>query len=231
MQLDKNTSSHLIKVLRTKIDTNITLFNGDGYDYQCKTLDDNPKKTRLTVDSKIKNNAESCLNITLIQCLSRLDRMETSIQKSVELGVKRIIPVISQRSNTRLNDEKKIKKQEHWKKVTISACEQSGRSVIPEISDICLIADIPSLLIPPSLKILLDPETGLSLNDISSPNTKNSHENIEMLVGPEGGLTDDEIQKLQSHGFQSIRFGPRVLRTETAGPAVISALQLKWGDF
>ena len=101
-QLDKYTSSHLIKVLRTKIDTNITLFNGDGYDYQCKTLDDNPKKTRLTVDSKIKNNAESCLNITLIQCLSRLDRMETSIQKSVELGVKRIIPVISQRSNTRL---------------------------------------------------------------------------------------------------------------------------------
>jgi len=230
-QLDKETSSHLVRVLRTKADTPVILFNGDGFDYLCKTVNTHPKKTLLAVESKIKINNESNLFITLIQGLSRLDRMETTIQKSVELGVNKIIPVLCQHSNTRLTEDKQQKKLAHWSKVAISACEQSGRSIIPEISAISSLNKIDSLLNPEALKIILNPETKKSLKEISiKPNKKNSS-TIEIFIGPEGGLSEDEITHLQILQFQNICFGPRVLRTETAGPAVISALQMLWGDF
>ena len=225
-QLDKNTSSHLVRVLRTKIKSPVILFNGDGYDYSCLTLDDNHNKTLLSIESKSKTNTESNLSITLIQGLSRQDRMETTIQKSVELGVTKIIPVLCQRSNTRLTEEKKIKKLEHWRKVAISACEQSGRSIIPQLADISPFNHIKSLLDSDALKIMLNPEAGCSLK-----NTAFNGQPIEVFIGPEGGLKEDEISFLHEHQFTNISFGPRILRTETAGPAVISALQLLWGDF
>ena len=230
-QLDKNTSSHLVRVLRTKAETLVILFNGDGYDYLCKTLNDNPKKTLVAVESKTKINNESNLFITLIQGLSRLDRMETTIQKSVELGVNKIIPVLCQYSNTRLSEEKQHKKLAHWSKVAISACEQSGRSIIPEVSEISSLNKIDSLLNQDALKIILNPETNKSLKEINlKPDKKNSC-SIEIFIGPEGGLAEDEIKQLQTLEFQNVCFGPRILRTETAGPAVISALQMLWGDF
>ena len=225
-QLDKNTSSHLVRVLRTKIKSPVVLFNGDGYDYSCLTLDDNHNKTLLSIESKAKTNTESNLSITLIQGLSRQDRMETTIQKSVELGVTKIIPVLCQRSNTRLTEEKKIRKLEHWRNVAISACEQSGRSIIPEISDISPFSHIKSLLDSAALKIMLNPEASSSLK-----NTVFNGQTIEVFIGPEGGLDEDEIAFLHEHQFTNNSFGPRILRTETAGPAVISALQLLWGDF
>jgi 16S rRNA (uracil1498-N3)-methyltransferase len=230
-QLDKNTSSHLVRVLRTKAETPVILFNGDGFDYLCKTLNNHPKKTLVSVEEKIKINNESNLFITLIQGLSRLDRMETTIQKAVELGANKIIPVLCQHSNTRLTEEKQHKKLAHWSKVAISACEQSGRSIIPEISDISSLNKIDSLLNPDALKIILNPETKKSLKEISIKPNNDSSSAIEIFIGPEGGLAKDEITHLQSLQFQNICFGPRILRTETAGPAVISALQMLWGDF
>lgn len=229
--LDKNTSSHLIRVLRTKTETPVILFNGDGYDYLCKTLNDHPKNTLIAVESKIKLNNESNLSITLIQGLSRLDRMETTIQKSVELGVNKIIPVLCQHSNTKLNTDKKQKKLTHWRNVAISACEQSGRSIIPEILDISALNDIDSLLKPQALKIILNPESKKSLKEINFNQDVNNAGVVEIFIGPEGGLSEDEIMHLKTLLFQNICFGPRVLRTETAGPAVISALQILWGDF
>jgi len=199
-QLDKNTSSHLVRVLRTKAETPVILFNGDGFDYLCKTLNTHAKKTLVAIEEKIKINNESNLFITLIQGMSRLDRMETTIQKSVELGVNKIIPVLC-------------------------------RSIIPEISEISSLNKIDSLLNPDALKIILNPETKKSLKELNfRPNEKNSS-TIEIFIGPEGGLAEDEINHLQSLQFQNICFGPRILRTETAGPAVISALQMLWGDF
>lgn len=224
--LDANASSHLIRVLRTKQDTTIILFNGDGFDYLCKTLDTNPKKTLVTIESKIQPCNESNLSITLIQGLSRQDRMETTIQKSVELGVNKIIPVICQRSNNRLAKDKKIKKLEHWRKVAISACEQSGRSVIPEVTEITSLDDINKFLNTKAHRLNLNPEAKTSLKNVS-----HSQQAIELFIGPEGGLNDDETGFLKKNNFTGIRFGPRVLRTETAGPAVISALQMLWGDF
>lgn len=225
-QLDSNASSHLIRVLRSKPDTPIILFNGDGFDYHCKTLDDNAKKTLVAVEQKIPTDNESNLSITLIQGLSRQDRMETTIQKSVELGVNKIIPVICQRSNSRLANDKKSKKLAHWKKVAISACEQSGRSFIPEITEIVSLNEITPLLKNQAQKFNLNPETSLSLKEIN-----NSEPCIELFIGPEGGLNEKETAFLKDNYFTDIRFGPRILRTETAGPAVISALQMLWGDF
>ncbi len=225
-QLDATTSSHLIRVLRAKINSDVILFNGDGYDYLCKTLDSNPKKTLLSIESSTRVNNESTLETTLIQGLSRNDRMELTIQKSVELGINRIIPVLCQRSNTKLTKDKQGKKLAHWKKVVISACEQSGRSVLPEISEVVPLENISQLLAEDAFKILLNPETGISLNDIAAQQRV-----VEIFIGPEGGLTNEEITRLGTEGFTSIRLGPRVLRTETAGPAVLSAVQLLWGDF
>jgi 16S rRNA (uracil1498-N3)-methyltransferase len=224
--LDANASNHLVRVLRTKKDTPIVLFNGDGFDYLCRTLDDNPRKTSVSVESKLATISESNIKITLLQGLSRLDRMETTVQKSVELGVNRIIPVLCQRSNTKLTHEKQIKKIAHWRNVAISACEQSGRSVIPEISEVISLKNINPVLEHDALKIILNPEVKTSLKQMTF-----NDKSIEIFIGPEGGLNNDEIDFLAENHFKNICFGPRVLRTETAGPAVISALQMLWGDF
>jgi 16S rRNA (uracil1498-N3)-methyltransferase len=203
----------------------VILFNGDGFDYQCKTLDTDPKKTLVNIESKVPNDNESNLSITLIQGLSRQDRMEATIQKSVELGVNRIIPVTCQRTNSRLSKEKQAKKLQHWRKVAISACEQSGRSVIPEITEVTSLSRMIPLLDEQALRIQLDPQAATSLKTIDY-----RQQSIELFIGPEGGLNDDETGYLIKENFMSIRFGPRILRTETAGPAAISAVQTLWGD-
>ena len=228
--LSAEASSHLVKVLRTKPGSTVVLFNGDGCDYQATTLDNNPRKTRVSIETKIEKSNESNLDISLIQGISRHDRMDATIQKSIELGVNRIIPVLCQRSNAKLDTPKREKKRSHWKKIAISACEQSGRSRIPEIDEIiplnelCLHKD--DWLKPDAEKLLLDPMSSTRLKNIDINDSA-----IEILIGPEGGLNAEEITRLNDSGFTSICFGPRILRTETAGPAVISALQTLWGDF
>ena len=231
MHLGRDSSNHLIRVLRTKVDTPITLFNGDGFDYLCRTLDDNSKETRVLVESKISLNTESNLNLTLIQGLSRHDRMETTIQKSVELGVNKIIPVICQRSNIKSSTDKVQKKLDHWRKVAISACEQSHRNRIPDITDIVLLSDLTQHLDQDSVKIILNPTAKESLKDIKNKYHELPHAAMSVFIGPEGGLNNDEIERLKNIAFTGITFGPRILRTETAGPAVISVLQMLWGDY
>jgi len=231
MHLSRESSNHLIRVLRTKVDTPITLFNGDGFDYLCRTLDDNGKKTRVLVESKIQLNTESNLNLTLIQGLSRHDRMETTIQKSVELGINKIIPVICQRSNLKSSKDKIQKKLDHWRKIAISACEQSHRNRIPDISNIVLLDDLTQHLDQHTIKIILNPTATQSLKDIKNKYHELPHDAMNVFIGPEGGLNNDEIELLKNIAFTGITFGPRILRTETAGPAVISALQMLWGDY
>lgn len=226
VQLDANTSNHLIRVLRTSVNSPVILFNGDGFDYVCRTCDADAKSTRVVVASKTEVNNESNLSITLIQGLSRNDRMDTTIQKSVELGANKIVPIICQRSNTKLAKDKQLKKLEHWRNIAFSACEQSGRCKIPKVTEIKSIHNFQHELDTDALKIILDPESEISLRHVAF-----SQQPIEIFVGPEGGLNNEEMRQLQENKFQNIRFGPRILRTETAGPAVISALQILWGDF
>jgi 16S rRNA (uracil1498-N3)-methyltransferase len=217
-------------VLRTKVNTPVTLFNGDGFEYYCRTLSEDAKKTLISIESRMELNRESGLDITLIQGLSRNDRMEYSIQKSVELGVNRIIPVVCKRSSIKLSEDKKSKKLSHWQKVIISACEQSGRNRIPEITEIIPFEKVFTLLNERCMKLALNPDSDNSLSQFSDTQNNVSNDAVEIVIGPEGGLTEEETGFLQDNQFSSIRFGPRILRTETAGPAVISACQLLWGD-
>lgn len=223
--LDAESSAHLVRVLRTRAGSKVILFNGDGSDYLCRTVDANPKKTLISIESSVATNNESALETTLIQGLSRHDRMDQTIQKSVELGVNRIIPVLCQRSNSKLHKDKQDKKLAHWKKVAISACEQAGRSIIPEITEVTSIEDIDQLLTDRATKFILNPTADGKISDIETrPGS------VEIFIGPEGGMNEDEIGRLAGLHFHEIRFGPRILRTETAGPAVLSVVQSLWGD-
>lgn len=224
IELDKNPSHHLIRVLRAKPGSEVTLFNGDGYDYIAELVDDNPKNCHLKIKQQIKVENESSLRITLLQGISRGDRMDTTIQKSIELGVHAVTPVFCQRSGHSVKGERADKKQHHWQQIVISACEQSGRSYIPAVSPVTSFADALQLVNSTS-KFILDPQAHLSFNQLQKPGR-----DICLLIGPEGGFSDDEIRQASASGFTAVSLGPRILRTETAGPTSIAIAQTLWGD-
>jgi 16S rRNA (uracil1498-N3)-methyltransferase len=225
VKLNENTSKHLIKVLRTPVNTPLILFNGDGFNYGCKTHDKHQKATTVHIISKQAANNESPLSITLLQGLSRQDRMSVSIQKAVELGVTKIIPIMTQYSNVKLSPEKQAKKLLSWQNVIISACEQSGRSVLPELLPIRPMSSISSISPSDASQFVLVPAAKKSFSQFEPK------KEVMLLIGPEGGFSDEELKMLASNNFKAVSFGPRILRTETAGPAAISALQMLWGDF
>ncbi|OYY81783.1 MAG: 16S rRNA (uracil(1498)-N(3))-methyltransferase [Methylophilales bacterium 16-45-9] len=172
-------------------------------------------------------DSESPLNITLLQGVSSGDRMDFTIQKAVELGVKQIQPINSQRSVVKLNAERAEKRTEHWQNIAISACEQSGRAVVPKVlAPIALDKWLSQNPQGESARILLNPIGAKRLAEISKPETE-----IQLLIGAEGGLSPAEITLAVSQGFQSIVLGPRILRTETAALTAISVMQGLWGDF
>ncbi|MCK5001443.1 MAG: 16S rRNA (uracil(1498)-N(3))-methyltransferase [Gammaproteobacteria bacterium] len=222
--LDKKSSHHLIRVLRAKKGTEVMFFNGDGYEYLSEILEENTKHCLVHIKSKTRIDNESPLNITLLQGISRGDRMDTCIQKSTELGVHTIVPVICQKTGTSLKGERAEKKLNHWQQITISACEQSGRCFIPEIKPAIDFVQVVQNTLSDQ-KVILAPGGNKTVNSMPTP--KN---NICILIGPEGGFTEEEIQLATDNDFISISLGPRILRTETAGPACIAIAQTLWGD-
>ena len=150
------------------------------------------------------------------------------MQKAVELGVQAITPIIASRSQMRLKDEKRDKKLQHWQQIAISACEQSGRAVIPEIYPVSLLTESMNQIDDAALNIMLDPEAKTQINQLASMDTP-SH--INVLIGPEGGFSEDEIQLCQSKKVITLSLGPRILRTETAPIATLALLQYLFGDF
>lgn len=224
ISLDKVPSHHLIRVLRARKGSEVTLFNGDGYEYLADVLDENAKHCQLSIKQQTKVDNESPLAITLLQGISRGDRMDSSIQKSVELGVHAVIPVHCQRTGTSLKGERAEKKSRHWQQIAISACEQSGRCVIPEIK--------PALDFTQAVqsfnadhKLMLAPDASTYISSIAQPVKE-----LCILIGPEGGFTQEEIKQAVGNNYTAISLGPRILRTETAGPACIAIAQALWGD-
>ncbi len=224
--LEKSPSNHLIKVLRLKSNDRFTLFNGDGYEYP-STLEVSGKLAIVHINEKVISNNESSLNIHLLQGISKGERMDFAIQKSIELGVAKISPVITERTVVNLKGDRGAKKLDHWKKISISACEQSGRNTLPEIDSI---QTLPQMINNKAddLKILLDPTASHTIQSLHESHPGTTH--IQLLIGPEGGLSEKEISLAQNMGYKTIRFGPRILRTETAALAAITASQLLWGD-
>jgi len=220
--LDKSSSNHIIKVLRLKNNYTFVLFNGEGTEYSAR-LEIDGKKARAHILTSTTINNESALNIHLLQGISKGDRMDFAIQKSIELGVTSITPVITERTVVNLKENRELKKLQHWRAIAIGACEQSGRNSLPAVNPVCNFKQSIENE-SDTLKILLDPLSENTLQSITPSN------NIQILIGPEGGLSETEINDAKEHGFIGTRLGPRILRTETAALAAITSAQLLWGD-
>ena len=224
LNLDEDGAAHIGKVLRMGSGEQISLFNGDGNDYLAEIVDAGKKSVTVKVLSCEANPSESPLNLHLGQVISRGDRMEFTIQKSVELGVNTITPLFSDRCGVKLNGERLEKKIQQWQKIVISACEQSGRSQVPIVRPAMELQQWCSE--PTSaLKLNLHPRAAHGINGLDL-----SHTRVRLLIGPEGGLSAEEIAMTETYQFTDVLLGPRVLRTETASLTAITALQLRFGD-
>ncbi|BDA62160.1 16S rRNA (uracil(1498)-N(3))-methyltransferase [Shewanella xiamenensis] len=224
LNLDEDGAAHIGKVLRMGSGEQISLFNGDGNDYLAEIVDAGKKSVTVKVLSCEANPSESPLNLHLGQVISRGDRMEFTIQKSVELGVNTITPLFSDRCGVKLTGERLEKKIQQWQKIVISACEQSGRSQVPIVRPAMELQQWCSE--PTSaLKLNLHPRAAHGINGLDL-----SHTRVRLLIGPEGGLSAEEIAMTETYQFTDVLLGPRVLRTETASLTAITALQLRFGD-
>lgn len=227
VKLSTNAAAHATRVLRLNAGDTLALFNGDGLDYDCELISVKKSEVLAKVNSSTALNNESPLQITLLQGISSGDRMDFTIQKAVELGVTKIVPIKTARSLVKLNGNRAEKRLEHWKNIIISACEQSGRAVVPEIiAPISLSSWLSANSQEKQLRITLDPIAATSMNKLDKPS-----DTIELLIGAEGGLTDEELKLAHQHSFTGVQLGKRILRTETAALAAITAMQTLWGDF
>lgn len=222
--LDAAPSHHLSTVLRARADQAIELFNGDGNVYAAHIVAIGRKAVTVTIDDCSSTDNESPLQIELGIGISKGDRFDFVLQKSTELGVTTITPLVTERTEVRLDHERAGKKLEHWRQVIISACEQSGRNVLPSVNAIQKLTDWTAQCDAPQ-KFVLHHRAE------KSPGSQAKPPRVALLVGPEGGLSSAEIETAEKAGFVAWRLGPRVLRTETAPLAAITALQCVWGDF
>lgn len=218
-------SHYLARVLRLSEGDAVTLFNGDGNDYLGEVCEIQPQRVRIKLLESSSPGNESPLKITLVQAINRGERMDYSLQKATELGVFCIQPLISRRVEVRLDEKRQVKRLAHWQGVVISACEQSGRAVVPEVKPTLSFAEW-LLVTDGSPRLILDPTAQVQLSSFSSEGQA-----VSILVGPEGGFTNEEIAQAQASGVTAVSLGPRVLRTESAGPAALAVLQVAAGDF
>jgi 16S rRNA (uracil1498-N3)-methyltransferase len=226
LELDERAAKHLVQVLRFDVGRDLILFN--GLDGEFKASISSIKKRTVTVDvSKyIDVNRESTVNIHLAQCVSKGDRFEFALQKAVELGAKEITPIFSMRSQLKLNHERKDKKLKHWKQIAISACEQSGRTKNITLNEPSSLPDfLEKTLTTKNTKLILHPDTELKMTNIQASG------NYTLLIGPEGGFDEQEIELATKKEYQCIRLGKQILRTETAPIAAIAALNMLEQEF
>ncbi|HGT4385552.1 16S rRNA (uracil(1498)-N(3))-methyltransferase [Neisseria meningitidis] len=223
--LPDNIVRHL-NVLRVRPNENITLFDGKGKAHAARLTVLEKRRAEAEILHEDTTDNESPLNITLIQSISSGDRMDFTLQKSVELGVTAIQPVISERCIVRLDGERAAKRLARWQEIVISACEQSGRNTVPPVLPIIGYREALDKMPSESTKLIMSINRARKLGDIHHPSGA-----IVFMVGPEGGWTEQEEQQAFDAGFQAVTLGKRILRTETAALAALAAMQTLWGDF
>ncbi|HID8630323.1 TPA: 16S rRNA (uracil(1498)-N(3))-methyltransferase [Neisseria meningitidis] len=223
--LPENIVRHL-NVLRVRPNENITLFDGKGKAHAAQLTVLEKRRAEAEILHEDTTDNESPLNITLIQSISSGDRMDFTLQKSVELGVTAIQPVISERCIVRLDGERAAKRLARWQEIVISACEQSGRNTVPPVLPIIGYREALDKMPSESTKLIMSINRARKLGDIRQPSGA-----IVFMVGPEGGWTEQEEQQAFEAGFQAVTLGKRILRTETAPLAALAAMQTLWGDF
>ncbi|AZC33954.1 16S rRNA (uracil(1498)-N(3))-methyltransferase [Pseudomonas chlororaphis subsp. piscium] len=222
-ELPEAQAHYIGRVLRMAEGDALQLFDGSGNEFRGKLLEVGKKRVVVQLDESFAGQVESPLQIHLGQGLSRGERMDWAIQKATELGVNEITPIFSERCEVRLKDERADKRLSHWRQVAASACEQCGRSRVPVIHPPVLLADWIKQT-QADLKLVLHP-VAEPLVSHAKPAT------LAFLIGPEGGLSDAEVDQAQGAGFLPARLGPRVLRTETAPVVALAVAQQLWGDF
>ncbi|MFA0554460.1 16S rRNA (uracil(1498)-N(3))-methyltransferase [Vibrio sp. 10N.222.55.A1] len=224
LALGEDAAGHVGRVLRMKEDQEVLLFDGSGAEFPATIAEVSKKNVTVNVSERIERSSESPLDLHLGQVISRGDKMEFTIQKSVELGVNTITPLISERCGVKLDTKRFEKKLAQWQKIAIAACEQCGRNTVPVIRPIMQLEEWCS---EPSeaLKLNLHPRAKYSINTLPEPISK-----VRLLIGPEGGLSAEEIGMTEQYKFEETLLGPRVLRTETAALTAITALQVRFGD-
>ena len=225
ISLPENVIRHL-QVLRVREGEEITLFNGNGHSYPARLLSLAKRQAVAEVLSEQTADNESPLAISLIQAVSSGERMDFTLQKSVEMGVTEIFPVTSARSIVKLSGERAEKRQERWQEIVIAACEQCGRNRIPTVHPLLPLSQRLQQLPQSDVRLLMGLHHPTSLKDIQP-----APQRITLMIGPEGGWSPEEEAAAFQTGFQSILLGKRVLRTETAALAAIAAMQTLWGDF
>lgn len=222
-------ANHVARALRLGEGDPLTLFDGAGGEYAARLVAIGKARVEVELLGFAPVERESALRIRLVQCLQAGDKMDFTIQKAVELGVDEIVPVISRRSVVRLDGERAAKRLEHWRSVVVAASEQCGRN---RLATVAAIENFEHWLARPprdgARRLLLSPHAESSVASVlaDAPTT-----GVELLIGPEGGLAPEEAELALARNFCKLRLGPRVLRTETAGLAVIAALHAHWGDF
>ncbi|WP_404400207.1 16S rRNA (uracil(1498)-N(3))-methyltransferase [Idiomarina seosinensis] len=225
--LSADSVQHLVKVLRMSEGQPVTLFTGDGYDYHAVLTAVSKRSAAARVQSVVRNASESPTWIHLGQVISRGDRMDFVLQKSVELGVSELTPLFSERCGVKLSGERLEKKQQQWQKIVIGACEQSGRSLVPTVNKPVALEQFTEQA-DSGLKLTLDPLAELPLSELTRQSADLSQ--VRLLIGPEGGFSQTEVEHARQNHYQPMRLGPRILRTETAALTALSLLQYQLGD-
>jgi 16S rRNA (uracil1498-N3)-methyltransferase len=226
LDLPDNAAHHASRVLRLKTGDEAILFNGDGTDYRVELLRVSKEGVTAKITEWTSVERESPLQVTLAQAISSGDRMDFTLQKAVELGVGAIQPLAAERSVVKLNGERAERRREHWQNVVTSACEQSGRAVVPVVAAPAPVLNWLGSMPDFKLKLMLSPTAERTLHDLPKPAG-----DICLLIGCEGGFAPQEVTAAESCGFIPVRLGARILRTETAALAALAAMQTLWGDF
>ncbi|MGY1459717.1 MULTISPECIES: 16S rRNA (uracil(1498)-N(3))-methyltransferase [unclassified Luteimonas] len=226
LALPEGAAAHLLRVLRLDVGDACVLFNGDGFDYGARVTAAGKRGGEVEILAAHAVDNESALRILLLQGVARGERMDWILQKATELGVAAFVPVNSERSEVRLDAARAAKRLAHWQGVVGSACAQSGRAVVPAVSTPMSLADAVAGLPADALRLTLDPTADAAVRGLAHPGGRS----VVIAIGPEGGWSPRDRSVLADGGFSGLRLGPRILRTETAGIAAISALQAAFGD-
>lgn len=223
LELSESAANHVARVLRLREQAALVIFNGNGGEYRAHISRIEKRRVLVQLEEYRAQEVESPLHITLAQGISRGERMDYTLQKAVELGISRIVPLLSERCMVELKGERLEKRLAHWRGVIIGACEQCGRNRLPELLPV---TPLPEWLARPveGCGLLLDHRAQGSINTLDTAGA------FTLLIGPEGGLSPTEQEQALAAGYQAIRLGPRVLRTETAALVALSALQARFGD-
>lgn len=226
LKLPDAAAHHAARVLRLSVGDRVTLFDGSGEEWLASIQYIDKRDVEVGVEACLSVSRESPLAVTLVQGISSGDRMDYTLQKAVELGVARIQPLACARSVVKLAGERADKRRSHWQNLVIAACEQCGRNVVPEVAAVDTLPGWLASSPAQPLRIMFAPEAAATLHTLAKPEA-----GVEILAGPEGGFNADEYRLAGEAGFIPVRLGPRVLRTETAAVAALSAMQALWGDF